>query len=102
MAYLQHSNWRERPGAVAAVIALHGLVGYALGGFTLDAVLAVLFGSLCSFLLRRPGSDHLLARGLAIVVLVGACILTVLRDNHGPALLIGAGLAVLMLNDRWR
>ena len=30
MAYLQHSNWRERPGAVAAVIALHGLVGYAL------------------------------------------------------------------------
>jgi protein TonB len=30
MAYLQHSNWRERPGAVAAVIAIHGLVGYAL------------------------------------------------------------------------
>jgi protein TonB len=30
MAYLQHSNWRERPGAVVAVIAFHGLVGYAL------------------------------------------------------------------------
>ena len=30
MAYLQHSNWRERPGAVVAVIAIHGLVGYAL------------------------------------------------------------------------
>ncbi len=30
MAYLQHSNWRDRPGAVAGVIAIHGLIGYAL------------------------------------------------------------------------
>jgi protein TonB len=30
MAYLQHSNWRERPGAVVAVIAIHAVVGYAL------------------------------------------------------------------------
>lgn len=30
MAYLQHNGWRDRPGAVAAVIAIHGLVGYAL------------------------------------------------------------------------
>ena len=30
MAYIQHSNWRERPGAVVAVVAIHGLVGYAL------------------------------------------------------------------------
>jgi protein TonB len=30
MAYLQHTSWRDRPGAIAAVIAIHGLVGYAL------------------------------------------------------------------------
>lgn len=30
MAYLQNSNWRERPGAVAGVIVVHGLIGYAL------------------------------------------------------------------------
>jgi protein TonB len=30
MAYLQHNSWRERPGAVAAVIAIHAAVGYAL------------------------------------------------------------------------
>ncbi len=30
MAYLQHKTWKDRPGAVAAVIAIHGLVGYAL------------------------------------------------------------------------
>jgi protein TonB len=30
MAYLQHSNWRERPGAVVSVIAIHAVVGYAL------------------------------------------------------------------------
>jgi rhomboid protease GluP len=81
------------------IYLIAGLVGYALGGLTLDVVLAVLFGSLCSFLLRRPGSDQLLARALVIAGLVGACILTFVRDNHGPALLIGAGLAVVMLNE---
>lgn len=30
MAYLQHSNWRDRPGAVAGVIGIHAVIGYAL------------------------------------------------------------------------
>lgn len=30
MAYIQHTSWRDRPGAVAAVVAIHGLVGYVL------------------------------------------------------------------------
>jgi protein TonB len=30
MAFLQQKSWRDRPGAIAAVIAIHGLVGYAL------------------------------------------------------------------------
>lgn len=30
MAYLQHSSWKDRPGAVAGVIAVHAAVGYAL------------------------------------------------------------------------
>ena len=30
MAYLQQHTWRDRPGAVAAVIAIHGIIGYAL------------------------------------------------------------------------
>ncbi|MCT2558574.1 TonB family protein [Tsuneonella sp. YG55] len=30
MAYLSHTTWKDRPGAVAAVVAIHGLVGYAL------------------------------------------------------------------------
>jgi protein TonB len=30
MAYLQQNTWRDRPGAVAAVIVIHGLIGYAL------------------------------------------------------------------------
>ena len=30
MAYLQHKSWKDRPGAVAGVIAIHGLIGYAL------------------------------------------------------------------------
>ncbi len=30
MAYLQHTSWRDRPGAVAGVVAIHALIGYAL------------------------------------------------------------------------
>ena len=30
MAYLQQNTWRDRPGAVAAVIAIHGVIGYIL------------------------------------------------------------------------
>jgi membrane associated rhomboid family serine protease len=84
------------------VYLIAGLVGYAIGGFVADVILAVSFGSLFSLLLRRPGPDQPLARALASAGLVGAGLLSALRDNHGPALLVGAGLAVLMLYDRWR
>ncbi len=30
MAYLQQKSWRDRPGAIVAVVAIHGLIGYAL------------------------------------------------------------------------
>ncbi len=30
MAYVQHTSWRDRPGAVIGVIAIHGVIGYAL------------------------------------------------------------------------
>lgn len=39
MAYLQHTSWKDRPGAVAGVIAIHALIGYALvNGLTLSAI----------------------------------------------------------------
>lgn len=30
MAYLQHTSWRDRPGAVIGVVAIHAVIGYAL------------------------------------------------------------------------
>lgn len=30
MAYLQHTSWKDRPGAVAGVIAIHAALGYGL------------------------------------------------------------------------
>jgi len=30
MAYLHHTSWKDRPGAVAGVIAIHGLIGFVL------------------------------------------------------------------------
>ncbi|MXO74515.1 TonB family protein [Altererythrobacter aerius] len=30
MAYLEHRSWRDRPGAIVGVVAIHALVGYGL------------------------------------------------------------------------
>lgn len=30
MAYLQHTSWKDRPGAVIGVVAVHAIVGYGL------------------------------------------------------------------------
>ena len=30
MAYLQHRSWKDRPGAVVGVVAIHAVIGYAL------------------------------------------------------------------------
>lgn len=30
MAYLQHTSWKDRPGAVAGVVAIHAAIGYVL------------------------------------------------------------------------
>ena len=30
MAYLQHPSWKDRPGAVIGVVAIHAVIGYAL------------------------------------------------------------------------
>lgn len=30
MAYLQHKSWKDRPGAIAGVVAIHAVIGYAL------------------------------------------------------------------------
>jgi membrane associated rhomboid family serine protease len=84
------------------VYLIAGLVGYAIGGLTADIILAVSFGSLFGVLMRRPGSERQLSRLLASAGLAGAVVLTLLRDNHGPGLLAGAGLATLLLNDAWR
>ena len=75
------------------------LVGYAIGGLRVNLIFGTLFGSLFSFLMRQPGAVRPLARALVILGLVGASILTVLRDNYGSALLLGVGLAALTLND---
>jgi len=80
------------------VYLLGALVGYAIGGFTLDVILSVLSGGLFGFLTRRPGPDQPLVRALVLFGLVSAGILTILRDNHGPALLVGAGLGAFLLN----
>lgn len=92
----------REPGAARSPVSLYvvylvaGLVGYALGGLLVDVVLAVLAGGAAGLLMQRPGSEQHLAWLVCGVGLAGALVLTLLRDNHGPPILLGAGAAAAL------
>jgi membrane associated rhomboid family serine protease len=74
------------------------LVGLDLGGPIAAAISSVLAGSLLGLLLRRDKPEAASARIVGIAGLLGALVLTALRNHHGPPILVGAGLAALF----WR
>jgi hypothetical protein len=57
-----------------------------------------LTGSLPGLLVRRGTSEALIARLVGSAGLLGALVLTAQRNHHGPPILVGAGLALLL----WR
>lgn len=76
---------------------LAALAGAALASTIGSAAGAVLAGVAASALLR--GSSPARGRYLAGAGILAALLLTALRNNHGPPVLIGAGIAALLL---WR
>jgi rhomboid protease GluP len=73
------------------------LVGLAFGGWIAAAVLAGLVCSGLFWLLRLKGEGRMPARFVVVVGMVGAVVLTVLRDIHGPAILTGVCVGAVML-----
>lgn len=93
----------RRPGAPAladlfGLCLLVALAGAALGGVWGSLVGAALAGSLLGALARR-GALPGLGRGLGAGGLLAGLLLVALRNNHGPPVLVGAGIAALLL---WR
>jgi membrane associated rhomboid family serine protease len=72
------------------------LIGFDLGGPIAAAIGGVLAGSLLGLLARRNISEAAIARLVGVVGLLGALALTGLRNQHGPPILVGAGLAALL------
>ncbi len=75
---------------------LAGLAWKPLGAGSSVAICGLL-GALAAWLLRNPRPMQ--SRFGGIVILVGAVVLTALRDLHGPPLLVGIGLGWAMLRQ---
>jgi len=85
------------PALFFVLYFIAGLIGYAAGGIIAAVILCVLIGVALPVLLRRNNQPWTLARFVAAAGLLGALVLTTLYDNHGPPLIAGACLAMLML-----
>jgi hypothetical protein len=85
------------PATLYAAYFVASLTGTALGGLALIVAL-VIVGVVLSILMRQPNRVWL-ERFVFAVGVVGALSLTALRDIHGPALLVGLGLAAILF---WR
>lgn len=83
---------------IYALGLIAALIGFDLGGPIVAAVIGGLAGSLPGLLMRSHLSEATIARLIGLAGLVGALILTALQNQHGPPILVGAGLALLL----WR
>lgn len=93
--------WRK--GAAKPIVLIYAvclvadLLGLALAGYVAGALAAALVGNLLGWLLRREIGQTVIINFVAAVIFGGALELIALRDNHGPPILVGAGLAAIML-----
>ncbi len=92
--------WHENDRPIIALLALctvAGLIGYSLA----DVTGAVVAGTLAGFPLGWMVPNRARARGwgpyIGVAGLLGALVLSALRDFHGPPFIVGALLAALML-----
>lgn len=80
-----------------AVGLIGALVGVAIGTATVSVVLGALLASALIWLAQLKVPARVVASYVGIAGLLGAIVLTALRDLHGPALLAGACASALML-----
>lgn len=94
---LRYEDTGPWPVAVVVLAFLANLVGLTLSTPVLAAIAAAVVASILVMLLRRPGQLGRLGPYLGITGLFAGLLLTALRDQHGPPLLVGAIVAAAML-----
>ena len=81
---------------IYALYLIAALTGAAIAGMWFGAVLTVLAVGTFMLLSKRNDPAQPATWLVGICGIAGAGVLTVLRDIHGPALLVGIGLAAIM------
>lgn len=111
-AWLVLLLWRERygPRLVPVIVFsfITNMVGLAAGNALAGAVLSTLVAWLLIALLRHEAQWQKLMPALGGAGLFGGFLLTLLRDQHGPPIIAGAGVAAVMFylersarQERW-
>lgn len=100
-AWLVLLLWRKREPAVIVAMVVFALIvnmiGLALSTPLVAAILAAVVASLINGLLRSAATWQRFAPWLGGAGLLGGVSLTLLRDQHGPPLLVGACVAGVLL-----
>ena len=85
------------PGVIAPLAIGAALISNTTIGIVAAGVLSALLINLLLLLRRRSPDPQASVYYVGGVVMLGALVLTVLRDIHGVALLMGIGVAALLL-----
>ncbi len=89
------------PALLYSLYELAAYSGAKVGGAASTLVMVVILAIAFNVLLQRSHGDfRLLSRLTATVALAVGLLLTVLSDNHGPPILIGALLALALLREQ--
>ncbi len=95
---LLHRKDVVSPQAVLIAMGLiAGVLDQAIGGITVPVLLSILLGIMAWFLFRHRERFLRYAAWLGTAGLLGAGVLTVLPDIHGPALIAGFVFTVLIM-----
>ncbi len=94
---LRGENREHWVTAVVTLTFTADLVGIAAGSPLFAAAAAAIVASLVIQLRRREALWHRMTPYLGLIGLLGGLILSALQDQHGPPLLVGAGVTALFL-----
>ena len=97
MLMVRGENTKYWVPSVVSLALTGNLVGMALGNWLLGGGVAVVVASLLIQMHRHDVRWGRLTPVLGMVGLLGGLILTVMHDQHGPPLLVGAGIAAVYM-----
>lgn len=97
MLIVRGENTKQWVPSVVSLVFSVNLIGMAAGNFLLAGAAAAIVASLLIQLHRHDVLWGRLTPAPGMIGLLGGLVLTLMHDQHGPPLLVGAGIAAVFV-----